>query len=110
MGDTYQAVYDAARSRMSNGDIGDAVSSALREMNLSHYAQMAASAAQEAAYEHQRPSAIYRPHLLIDGNKWCALYGANLHEGVAGFGDTPAKAMLAFDIQWLNATPQTNGR
>ena len=31
---------------------------------------------------------------------WCALLGANLQEGVAGFGTTPAKAMWAFDTAW----------
>ena len=28
-----------------------------------------------------------------DGDQWCALYGENLQEGVAGFGRTPAEAM-----------------
>ena len=32
-----------------------------------------------------------------DGNQWCILYGDNLQVGIAGFGDTPIKAMYAFD-------------
>lgn len=56
--------------------------------------------------EHANPSVLYRPTLSVDGNKWCALYGANLMEGIAGFGDTPALAMRDFDIQWLNALAQ----
>lgn len=28
-----------------------------------------------------------------DGDQWCALYGENLQEGIAGFGDTPYNAM-----------------
>jgi hypothetical protein len=40
---------------------------------------------------------VLRPKLFPDGNQWCALYGENLQEGVAGFGDTPAEAMLDFD-------------
>jgi CII-binding regulator of phage lambda lysogenization HflD len=47
-----------------------------------------------------RPSAIYKPALSIDGNQWCALYGENLQNGVAGFGDSPADAMAAFDKAW----------
>jgi hypothetical protein len=38
-----------------------------------------------------------RPRLFIDGNQWCALYGENLQDGVAGFGDSPADAARAFD-------------
>lgn len=32
-----------------------------------------------------------------DGDKWCVLYGKDLQEGITGFGDTPVKAMYAFD-------------
>lgn len=46
------------------------------------------------------PSVLYRPTLTIDGDKWCALYGANLQEGVAGFGDSPYEAMMNFDKAW----------
>jgi hypothetical protein len=48
----------------------------------------------------QRPSVLYRPTILVDGSKWCALYGDNVQDGVAGFGDTPAEAMTAFDKNW----------
>ena len=46
------------------------------------------------------PSVIYRPRLSIDGDQWCALYGDNLQDGVAGFGVSPAAAMHAFDVAW----------
>jgi hypothetical protein len=52
------------------------------------------------ASEHTRPCVLFKPRLFIDGDKWCALYGANLQEGVAGFGDTPELAMKAFDTAW----------
>lgn len=102
MTDTHQAIYDAVRSRLSNGDIGSAVENAIRDAGLSHYADRAASTIESVAYEYQNPSAIYRPRISADGNMWCALYGDNLQEGVAGFGETPAKAMRAFDLAWLN--------
>ena len=53
------------------------------------------------------PNVLYHPTLSQDGSMWCALYGENLQEGVAGFGETPEKAMAAFDHAWKNApTPQ----
>ena len=47
------------------------------------------------------PFTIYRAKLFKDGNQWCALYGNNLQEGVSGFGDSPAKAVRAFNIAWV---------
>lgn len=55
---------------------------------------------QAVSFEIQRPSVLYRPTIEPDGNQWCALYGANLHDGVAGFGDTPEAAMRDFDKHW----------
>lgn len=49
----------------------------------------------------QRPCLYWRPKLHMDGNKWCALYGDNLQDGCAGFGDTPDEAMAAFDAAWM---------
>jgi len=31
-----------------------------------------------------------------DGNQWCYLYGDNLQEGIAGFGDSIYDAMIDF--------------
>lgn len=100
MSDSYQPIYDAVCSRICNGDIGQAVENALSSCNLSHYAQMVANSAVEAASEYARPSSVYRPQLTKDGNQWCAVYGENLQEGVAGFGDTPDAAMRNFDLNW----------
>lgn len=72
---------------------------------IAHEARMAGAAIQEAAGAHQRPSAVFRPSLSVDGNQWCALYGANLQEGVAGFGDSPADAMWDFDRNWHAKLP-----
>jgi hypothetical protein len=51
------------------------------------------------------PSVMYRPSLSIDGNKWCALYGENLQDGVTGFGDSPAAAMQDFNKNWHAKLP-----
>lgn len=102
--EAYQPIYDAVRSRLSNGDIGQAVEAVLREANFSHYVERAAVTITEEAVRvadaQAAPSAVYRPALSIDGNQWCALYGANLQDGVAGFGDSPSDAMRDFDNNW----------
>ena len=84
MSDNYQAVYDAVRRRISNGDIGSAVENAIRDANISHYADMAHHGVIQAACEFMRPSVLYRPALSRDGDQWCALYGEDLMNGIAG--------------------------
>ena len=49
--------------------------------------------------------AILNPRVFIDGNKWCVLYGENLQDGVAGFGDTPTLAVYAFNRAWEQPLP-----
>ena len=106
--DAYQPIYDAVRSKISNGDIGAAVEQSMREANFSHHAAMVSNAFICAAEEQQRPSVLFRPKLMIEGDQWCALYGSNLQEGVAGFGDSPTKAMWDFDREWNKSlTPNT---
>jgi hypothetical protein len=83
----YQAVYDAVSLHFSGAS--HAIAGIQQEFAI-------------AAGEMQRPSVLYRPAISIDGNQWCALYGENLQDGVAGFGDTPADAMRAFDDAWRN--------
>jgi hypothetical protein len=55
-----------------------------------------------AAVSASLPSVLYKPSLFADGTQWCALYGDDLQSGVAGFGDTPAAAMSAFDAAWTS--------
>lgn len=105
MSDTYQPIFDAVRSRIGHVDISSTVEQALREAfgNVDHIIRCAAQEFGAAGSEMQRPAVVFRPALSIDGDQWCALYGDNLQDGVAGFGDTPAAAMYAFDRAWLNA-------
>lgn len=46
---------------------------------------------------------MLKPIVKKDGDQWCVLYGDNLQDGVAGFGDTPHKAVLAFNQAWHQA-------
>ena len=102
--DSYQAIFDAVRSKISNCDVGQAVESAVRDSNLSHAVHMVQQEYLNSAYEQQRPSVLFRPEVSIDGNKYCVLYGKDLMEGVAGFGDSLSEAMADFDKNW-NAKP-----
>lgn len=67
---------------------------------IAYWAEMAKREIEWAATHYTLPSAIYKPKLYQDGNQWCALYGDNLQDGVAGFGDSPALAMIDFDRAW----------
>jgi hypothetical protein len=101
MSDTYQAVYDAVRSRISGCDVGQILRDAANSgLDASHAIAMVRNDFQSAAWEMQRPAVLFRPEVFPDGDKWCALYGKNLQAGVAGFGDTPAEAMIDFDANW----------
>jgi len=80
-------------------------------ITAAHWCEMAKESVREAAAEHARQSAVFKPSLSIDGNQWCALYGENLQDGVAGFGDSPAKAMLDFDRAWQkDLTPNVEAK
>ena len=102
MSDSYQPIYDAVRSRLSNCDIGSAISNVMRECNFSHYFEQAQHSVVGTLAEYERPSVLFKPVLSADGDRWCALYGSNLMEGVYGFGETPDKAMRSFDTNWNN--------
>ena len=96
--DTYQPIYDAVRSKISNGNIGNVVAEVARQsFDISHSITLLTQEFTIAALEMQRPSVLFRPTLSMDGNEWCALYGESIMTGVVGFGNTPDAAMRAFD-------------
>lgn len=100
MSDTHQAIYDAVRSKISGGDIGSVVREIAREaFDISWSVGMVKDCLIQAANEMQRPSVLYRPTLIQDGNAWLAIYG-DLPTGVVGTGKTPGEAMAAFDAAW----------
>lgn len=116
MTDTYQAVYDAVRSKISNGDIGYAVECAFRQAGIGEETfsirQAAIQTLSAIEDEQTRPCVLLRPKVYIDGNQWCALYGPNLMEGIAGFGNSPSDAMHAFDKEYhtnLTNSPKEDG-
>lgn len=58
----------------------------------------------EAIYK-ENFATILRIPPIKDGNQWCVLYGASLHDGIAGFGNTPWEAMQAFHTAMLSEKP-----
>jgi hypothetical protein len=103
-----RALADAVRSRISNGDVGSVVAEAARQaFDIGWQKQHAQQEIYAVSHEWQRPSVLYRPTLSVDGTAWCALLGDDLQTGVAGFGDTPAEAMAAFDDAFLNQRTPT---
>ncbi len=106
MADTYQAVYDAVRSRISGADLGDA---ARQAFDISFYASQVQQTLQQVAYEQMRPSVVFKPSIYQDGDMWMAILG-DLPTGVVGTGKTPEAAMYDFDRAWLAPakTPQQN--
>lgn len=78
--------------------------------NEASYAIAQWTAAGSQAHSNQRdlarPHVAMKPKVYPDGNMWCALYGDNIQEGVCGFGETPEKACIAFDLAWLKGTTQ----
>lgn len=56
------------------------------------------NAAAEA--EEMQLFALLKPTLTQDGDQFCVLYGDNLQTGIGGFGDTPRKAIRAFNKAW----------
>lgn len=93
-----QEIYDAVRSKISGGNIAEAVADAARNaFDISHVTQVVAQEFVAAGSEMQRPSVLFKPTITQDGNAWIAILGPDLAVGVVGVGDTPAKAMLDFD-------------
>lgn len=98
--DSYQAIYDAVRSRIGGFDGSTLVEGICARFDFSHHAEILKDSFDSAAYEMARPAVLYKPQLSIDGNQWCALYGEDLQSGVAGFGESPSQAMDNFDEEW----------
>ena len=61
------------------------------------------------------PSAVRQPRWFKRGKTWVALLGANVRDGIAGFGSSVEAALHHFDIQYLQyldrpSDPTTAGR
>lgn len=108
MSDSYQAIYDAVRSRISGGNIGEAVREVARQaFDISHSQAMVRDQFMAVTWQMQRPAVLFRPSLYADGTAWFALYGEDIMSGVSGSGETPEAAMDDFDKNWhAQRTPE----
>jgi len=95
--DTYQPIYDAVRRSFGHVDIERVMREAF---DISWPVTRIEEAFISAAHAYDRPSAVYRPTISLDGNMYCALYGEDLMSGCAGFGVTMDAAMWDFDKNW----------
>lgn len=99
--DAYQPIFDAARIALGSPDIGGAVASAARDaFDVSWQKARLTESIGIIESGLLRPSVLMRPRVFPDGAAWCALYGENIQDGVAGFGDSPAAACGSFDAAW----------
>jgi len=73
------------------------------DIDMSTINHTVACMAQSIAADMAAPHVLMRPAVFKDGDAWCALYGEDLQMGVAGFGDNPSEACVAFDREWQGA-------
>jgi hypothetical protein len=99
--DSYQAIYDAVRSKISGGDVGLAIQEVARNaFDISWALDAVKQEYLNAAMEQQRPCVLFKPEVSLDGDHYMVLYGQDLMSGCAGFGKTLAEAMADFDQNW----------
>ncbi len=98
MSDSYQAIYDAVRSRISGGNVGEIVGDACRSaFDISHQLAIIQQEFCIAAGEMARPSVVFKPSIAMDGTMWCALLGDDLMQAWLASGKHPPRAMIDFD-------------
>lgn len=119
----YQAIYDAVRSRISGGNVGEILREVIgNAFDISWMKSRLEQEATAAICEYQRPSVVYRAQVLRITDKmrmrttWRAFHGCRVlgkappyaeanvlrawDEGVWADGETPEAAMYAFDKKW----------
>lgn len=96
--DSYQPIYDAVRSKISGGNISDVVERVCREaFDMGNARAILQEQFCATAMEMARPSVLFKPTLMADGDMWIALLGEDLQSGLSGYGKTPCEAMTSFD-------------
>jgi hypothetical protein len=50
--------------------------------------------------------ATLKPRIFVDGDQWCVLWGENLQDGIAGFGESPTLAVYDFNKAWHKKLPK----
>lgn len=81
-----------------DGILNDRYSSMLAN-SIDHHQRIQHDAKLNVLYDEQNLVLVKTYNLIPfkDGNQWCVLLGKNIQEGIAGFGETPYKAILDFN-------------
>jgi hypothetical protein len=102
MSDSYQAIYDAVRSRISGGNIGEVIADVCRNaFDISHMKARLQQDFSIAAQEMARPCVLFKPEIKNDHGTWEAILG-----DIWASGATPAEAMANFDQVFWKGTPK----
>lgn len=102
MSDSYQAIYDAVRSRISGGNVGEIVADACRNaFDISHMKAILQQDFSVAAQEMARPCVLFKPELKFDRDVWEVTLG-----DIYATGATPAEAMSSFDQVFYKGKPK----
>src|SRR5260370_41170680 len=97
----YQAIYDAVRSRISGGNVGEFVAEACRQaFDISYMTSALQQDFSIAAQEMARPCILFKPIIQADGDMWTVLLGPDPQIGVFATGATPAEAMTNCDEEF----------
>lgn len=99
MSEIYDATYSAIRSKINHCDPSTIIENWLSGQAFSHLLN---TKIEEVGNELMRPCVLLKPKLTREGDCWCALYGENLHDGIAGFGKTPSEAFYNFDHNFFH--------
>lgn len=81
--------------------------SEMLKVTLSHQAELEHRERMNILYENRDAQVTELASMLKitpykDGNQWCVLWGENIQEGICGFGDTPFKALLDFNNNYMS--------
>jgi hypothetical protein len=96
--DSYQPIYDAVRSKISGGNISDVVERVCRDaFDMGNARAILQEQFCATAMEMARPSVLFKPTLMADGDMWIVLLGEDIQSGLMASGKTPYDAMIAFD-------------
>src|SRR5260370_24604671 len=94
----YQAIYDAVRSRISGGNVGEIVAEACRQaFDISYMRSALQQDFSIAAQEMARPCVLFKPTIQADGDMWTVLLGEDPQSCGFVTRATPAEAMAKFD-------------
>lgn len=102
--DTYQAVYDAVRSKMGYIDPERIVHAVADKFDFSYARQQMVQSFEIALSEWTRPCVLFKPQLRVKIKDSMNVWSVYYNNVLMGVGDTAEKAMESFDVNWRAGT------